>query len=74
MSDEEQNVLSFIPTSDLKGKRFIFSARQRAARAAEAAYYEWVGRAGRNEDPIRQECWSYVIDHALKALTDGEER
>lgn len=62
----------FISTARLRGRRFAFSARMRAAKAAEEA---WDGYYGHLEQLPRhmpvQDRWSYAIDRALEALTDA---
>lgn len=66
--------LKTLNTPDLKGGRFMFSARQRAARAAQMAWEGWPLYAERRKalgEPVRER-WSYAIDIALVALTDGE--
>jgi hypothetical protein len=74
--EQPMNKPPFISTADLKGQRFIYSARTRAAKAAERAYAEWhervIATLGEG-NPSLQECWSYVMDRALEALTDGEK-
>ena len=63
----------FISTQGLQFRRFLFSARDRCAKATRAAYEHWPEYAKEQQDkglPV-QERWSYAVDRGLEHMVDA---